>query len=256
MVSKRIPNGTKRIVRREAGYGCCKCGCAIIEYHHLNPKSDKAEDIMALCPSCHDMVTKRAIPPYKQLEYKKNPYNICNGNSKGKLIGNRIKIPFILASHNTIEPFGDMIIVNGECLLGINMNEEGVFDFSLRLYDKRDNLVMEIINNEWISGDYFAWDIEVSYQWIIIRQKARNIILNLDMRDTLELSADLWRNGTNLRIKLIADLWPKESIKNGLIEITNENNDILFSTDSIQGVNFSSGIRFIIDGNGNFGLGF
>ena len=34
-----IPEGVKRKLRQEAYFGCVKCGCPIIEYHHIEPWS-------------------------------------------------------------------------------------------------------------------------------------------------------------------------------------------------------------------------
>lgn len=155
---------------------------------------------MALCPGCHDMATRGAMPISKQLEYKMNPYNIRNGFSKGKLIINKGTIPLIFAGHNTIQKFGDIVVVNGESLLTFNVNDDGVTELSLKLYDENDDLVMEIINNEWVSGDYFAWDIEVSYEWIKIQRENRDIILGIKTHGIIELRADLWWRGYNLQI--------------------------------------------------------
>lgn len=242
MVSKRFSKNTKRQIREEADFGCCRCGCEIIQYHHLDPSSNKAEDGMALCPGCHDMATRGAMPQYKQLEYKKNPYNIIRGYSKGKLIINPGTIPFLFIGHNTIDPFGDIIVVNDESLLGINVNVDGSIELSLKLYDEDDNLVMEILNNEWISGDYFVWDIEVSYQWIRIRRKQREYILQIDTRGIIGIRANLWRSGSNIRLS------PEK------LEVIDPTGNVKFSTKHFQGVHLQI-IGFRIDENGNFGLG-
>ena len=239
MVSKRFSPNTKRKIRREAGYGCCRCGNEIIQYHHLNPKSNKAEDGMALCPCCHDMATRGAMPISEQLEYKRNPYNIKEGHSKGKLIINKGTIPLIFAGHNTIRKFGDIVTVNDESLLTFNVNKDGVTELSLKLYDENNDIIMEIINNEWISGDYFAWDIEVSYEWMIIRRKKQDIILDIKTHGVIELRADLWWRGYNLKIG-------PDAIKG-----INPHGDMpLFLT----GAMFDN-IGFIIDENGGFSLG-
>lgn len=239
MVSKDFSSPTKRQIRKEAGYGCCKCGNEIIEYHHLDPNSDKAEDGMALCPLCHDMATKDAMSPSEQLYYKINPYNINRGYSKGKLIINKGTIPLIYAGHNTVQKFGDIVTVNDESLLTFNVDKEGVTELSLKLYDENNALVMEIINNEWISGDYFAWDIEVSYERIKIRRKKGDIILDIKTHGVIDLRADLWWRGYNLKIG-------PDSIKG----IT-PNGDIRHN---YSGVRFDN-IGFNIDEKGGFSLG-
>lgn len=49
-----MPLPVKRKLRQEAGFGCCKCGRPIIEYHHIIPYSNddphfRVEDMMCLC---------------------------------------------------------------------------------------------------------------------------------------------------------------------------------------------------------------
>jgi len=242
LASKRFSKSTKKQIRQEAGFGCCRCGCEIIQYHHLNPNSNKAKDGMALCPGCHDMATRGAMPKYEQLEYKKNPYNIMQGYSKGRLIINPGTITFLFIGHNTIEPFGEIIVVNGESLLGITFNANGSIELSLKLYDENDNLIMEILNNEWMSGDYFAWDIEVSYQWLKIRRKKREYILQIDTRKMIAITANLWRRGSNIKLS------PEK------LEVINPNGDTQFSTKYFQGVHLEN-IGFVIDKKGNFRLG-
>lgn len=31
----QTPETVKRVLRQEAGFGCCKCGLLIYEYHHI-----------------------------------------------------------------------------------------------------------------------------------------------------------------------------------------------------------------------------
>ncbi|MDO8870759.1 MAG: hypothetical protein Q7V10_08440 [Methanobacteriaceae archaeon] len=242
MVSKKFSASTKRQIRKEAGYGCCRCGSEIIQYHHINPNFNKVEDGMALCPGCHDMATRGAMTLYEQLEFKNNPYNIVHGYSKGKLIINPGTIPFLFIGHNTISPSENIITVNGESLLGININDDGFIALSLKLYNENDDLVMEILDNEWISGDFLAWDIEVSYKWIKIRPKKRKIILDIRIDGIIKIKADLWRRGSNIKLS------PEK------LEIIGNDGNIKFSTDHFCGVLLEN-FGFNINENGEFFLG-
>ena len=80
-----IPEPVKRIVRQDAGFGCCKCGLPIIQYHHIIPRSEDPKDIMPLCPLCHDRATKGAMTKAQQIDYKNRPHNIIKGHVKGLL---------------------------------------------------------------------------------------------------------------------------------------------------------------------------
>ena len=78
-----IPEAMKRKVRQEAYFGCVKCGCPIIEYHHIEPwskvKKHEAKNLVALCPNCHREATVGAYYEERVIEDKKNPINKKTG---------------------------------------------------------------------------------------------------------------------------------------------------------------------------------
>jgi hypothetical protein len=62
-LSRDIPRGIKREVRRRSGFGCVICGCAIFEYEHVDPPFSEAKQhdpsgITLLCGQCHSYVTR------------------------------------------------------------------------------------------------------------------------------------------------------------------------------------------------------
>ena len=77
-------------LRREAGFGCCKCGVPIYQYHHIVPYHEDAPyppaEMMLLCPTRHDQATKGALPEEDQWECKRLPYNVRNGIVEGALV--------------------------------------------------------------------------------------------------------------------------------------------------------------------------
>ena len=83
--SKPIPARTKRLLRRESGYGCNKCGNPIYQYHHIVPQSNDIKDLMLLCPNCHTEATLGAMTVEEQRRFKSNPYNVEKGYSNGFL---------------------------------------------------------------------------------------------------------------------------------------------------------------------------
>ena len=174
------PEYIKRQLRREEAFGCCKCGRPVFQYHHIIPwrkiqKHDPAH-MMILCPNCHDEATKGSMSLKEQRQYKAHPYNVKNGFSKGQLKINDEYCTVVIGT-NTFDCIGTLIEVDEEELVGAKLDENGVLEFSLKLYDELDNLVFEIKNNEWITGDIIPWDIEASYQSLIIRRKIGEITL-------------------------------------------------------------------------------
>jgi len=196
---KPTPLELERAVRQQAGFGCCKCGNAVFQYHHIVERSEKPEEIMTLCPNCHDEATKGAMTKEDQWKYKSQPFNIVNGYAQGQLKVNH-DIPVIHVGTMQLVHNGDIIIVDGEALLSLYV-DNGRLELSAKLYDPNGQLLAEIDRNVWKSDDPFPWDIESSYQWLKIRHKSRAISLDLDLRKfPITLRAELWRNGQNFSL--------------------------------------------------------
>jgi hypothetical protein len=194
-----IPESTKRAVRQAAGFGCCKCGLPIFQYHHILPRSANPDDIMALCPTDHFEATARAMTVEEQRAYQARPFNIEQGYVEGQLKINQTD-PVVLIGTNRFVGQGDKFVVDGESLLSVGI-DAGKLVLSLKMYDPRDILIADIEKNEWISGDPMPWDLESSYQWLRIRHKLGQIGLDIDAREEpIQLKADLWRKGQHFSL--------------------------------------------------------
>lgn len=206
-----IPEPIKRIVRQEAGFGCCKCGQPIIQYHHIVKDSQSPKDIMLLCPfPCHYEATHKVMSKEKQRSYKANPYNIEKGFVEGKLKINQ-KAPVVNIGTNQLIGDGNFILMDGENLLSIEINE-GRLELSMKLYDQKDNLVARIKCNEWISGDPLPLDLESKFQWLRIRRKPRDIALEIDARRyPIDIRAKMWRHGQDFQLN------PDQILFNGVV---------------------------------------
>jgi hypothetical protein len=81
------PLAIERQLRKEAGFGCAKCGHPYIEYHHIIPYAEEyhfqPEDMVALCGNCHPSVTN--LGRDLQYDIKSNPRNVRNGIFRGAL---------------------------------------------------------------------------------------------------------------------------------------------------------------------------
>jgi hypothetical protein len=204
-----IPDPVKRLVRQQAGFGCCKCGLPIIEYHHIVKETTNPEEIMLLCPICHHEATVGAMLQDEQFFHKKNPKNIKEGRVEGNLKINHVA-PAVTLGANQFIGTGALLIVDGESLLSLDVVENRL-EVSMKLYDQNDNLVISIVRNEWTSGDPLPWDLEASFQWLRIKRKVGNISLSIDARKyPMEIVGDLWRKGQNFKLK------PDELLFNGV----------------------------------------
>lgn len=206
-----IPDPTKRLVRQEAGFGCCKCGNPIFEYHHIVRGSKDPRDIMILCPIHHHEATVGAMIEEEQRSHKSAPFNIKSGYVEGKLKVNQ-KLPVVVIGTNQFVGEVDFIMVDQESLFSLKVNS-GRLEISINLCDRNDQLLAYIVNNEWISGDPMPWDIESSFQWLKIRHKLRNIALEIDARKVpIEVYADLWKKGQNFQLN------PHQILFNGIVQ--------------------------------------
>lgn len=196
-VSRRPPAAIARQLRQEAGFGCCKCGNPIIQYHHILSWADEVhfrpEDMMVLCPTCHDMATKGAMPEEVQRELKRNPRNIRDGRVKGilavyqKYCAVRVGSMFLVGE-------GPFLQIDGNDLLELYLGD-GNLELSLKLYSEQSDLLLEIVRNEWILGDPLPWDIKADWQIITIRERKGQVSLTLDARTIpTTLYAQFWYN--------------------------------------------------------------
>jgi hypothetical protein len=207
-----IPSEVKRALRQEAGFGCCKCGNPIYQYHHIVPRSSVLQDLMILCPNCHHEATIGVMSEPEQRTYKNKPFNVGKGYAEGTLKLNQSELVINVGTNQFIGD-GYVVAVDKRPLLSIGIDEDNRITLSVSLYDREDNLLALIEQNEWISGDPFPWDVEFSVNWIRIRKKHRNIILEIDARKfPINIYADLWREKQNFQLS-------RDWIKfNGVIE--------------------------------------
>lgn len=195
----KTPSDVKRKLRQHARFGCCRCGLPIYQYHHIIPYSKeqhfRVEDMMLLCPLCHDMATKGVFTDTQQREMQANPYNAQRGLTGGLLHTNQ-NYCAILAGGVLLVGEGPMIIADGEPLLTLTPGTNGHVSLSVTLYGEDGNLLAEIKDNEWVSGDSTVWDMEADHQKLLIRSAANKVALNLNTKgEPAHLRAKLWRSG-------------------------------------------------------------
>jgi uncharacterized CHY-type Zn-finger protein len=197
--SRPTPGPIARQLRQEAGFGCCKCGHPIFQYHHIIPFNEeehfRPKDMMVLCPNCHDEATQGAMTEKEQRKYKSQPYNMKRGYAKGmlKINDNRLIIEM---GNNYFVDGGSIIRVDGSDIIRLDLSSEGRLELTANLYDEQDNLLVTIVRNEWISGSITPWDIESKYRLLRIRKRKGAVDLTIDVRKTpTYIRANLWSKG-------------------------------------------------------------
>lgn len=198
-----IPAAVRRQLRREAGFGCCLCGSPFIEYHHITPwheaQRHEPADMMVVCPNDHARITAGAVPVAKQRAAKAHPVNIARGLVHGTLGVLQTNLALDISGSTFID-YPTVLRVNSEDLIALRIHEDGYLALSLRLYGPDDDLVCEIVDNEWRAGDHLPWDIEFKHRTLRMNRADRLILLDLDARkDLVTLRGEFWRSGHHFR---------------------------------------------------------
>jgi HNH endonuclease len=196
---KSPPAPVKRALRQEAGFGCCVCGLPVYQYHHITPwhkeEHFRVEDMMLLCPLDHDAATKGALTEEEQRRRKAQPYNLEAGLAEGQLAINQTYLAIAVGGVLLVGD-GPLIAIDDEPLLATTVDEDGVLQLSVSLYDEVDTLLAEISDNEWISGDPLPWDIESDHQKLTIRSGHYKPALRLNATsEPIRIRGKLWKRG-------------------------------------------------------------
>lgn len=207
---RNIGAAIKRIIRKEALFGCAVCGNPIIEYHHIIPfhevRCHEVDNLIALCPTHHYKADRGMIPKAKLYNLKFNPFN-----NKQDVI----KDDFFLGIYDKLEfKLGDtvfirtpsLIVVDNFPLISITKDEFNNAIMDAKFFDKSANLIAEIVQNEWITymSEENIWDIQYTGGRLKINSGKKNIFLELQTNpenNLVNLRANMFYEGTYFDIK-------------------------------------------------------
>jgi hypothetical protein len=139
------------------------------------------------------------MPEGEQRNFKAHPKNIERGFVDGLL---QIKQNYCAADLGSVIVVGEgpFLAIDSEDVLGLYLGEHNL-ELSLKLFSERDELLLKIDRNEWISGDPLAWDIEADWQTLTIRERARKISVAVNGKvKPLEIRGEFWRSGKRVQI--------------------------------------------------------
>ena len=197
------PAELDRELRKEAGYGCCRCGKPFIEYHHIlgyEVTGHAKDQMMVLCPECHYLATVGAIVRDEQYRLKASPFNQERGFALGALFVTAQDL-VVRMGLNWFVGEGVKIAVDTVSMLSIRKASDGAITLSTSLYDRGDRLLLELSDNEWITGDTNMWDMEFKPRWLRLREKRRTVNLIVDARnDRLSVTGVFWKRGFSVTI--------------------------------------------------------
>jgi hypothetical protein len=149
---------------------------------------------LVLCPEHSRLFESGEIDAAAIAEAVTLPFNLAHPAESG-VLGVSSRFP--------VARFKGVIVVNDE--LTVSADEEtllrlrvidGRLIVSVKLYDADDDLQLEIVDNEWVSGEPQEFLIDHSSNKLTITYRAGAPILTIDThRMPLQLTASLTRNG-------------------------------------------------------------
>lgn len=167
-LSRNIGKEVRRQLRKEAGFGCVICGLAIGDYEHIDPEFKDATEhnparMAFLCTQCHAKITRKFLSKEKVWEAKKNPFALQQGRVAHEEFDIGSDWPKISIGTFHMSKCENLIMVNGETVLGISPPEEknGPFRVNARFTDPNGNVLLCIKNNVW-EANIANWDVEAS----------------------------------------------------------------------------------------------
>ncbi len=195
-LSRNIPAEIRRILRKEAGYGCVICGNIIIEYEHIEPEFKDALEhnptrMTVLCPGCHANVTKNLTAKSTVWEAKRNPIVRQLGAATHKL--------FVRTAMGLKTKIGDTIFSNAKSIIEIDdrvilqilppEEKEGPFRINATFFDENNEFVGAIINNE-LKIFFAAFNFENVSNRFCIWSKHSEKLLELAVHPPNEISVE------------------------------------------------------------------
>jgi len=190
MSEKRyIPVDVRRYLRQEASFGCCYCGAAILDYHHIIPWKERhhneVEHMVAVCPTHHRMF--HTMGRDQQYAIKQAPKNKRSGAINGLLWSAAAQPVFVMGTNRYINtpiifdfyglPIIQYRLMNGQYLVSAYIPKS---DFWPEL---------RIIDNDLIANTGNAWDIEFRSNYLKFVRSDKKQYFEIDLRQDEALVA-------------------------------------------------------------------
>lgn len=209
-----ILNGVQRDVRQRCGFGCVICGMPLYEYHHIDedPTNNVASNITLLCDLHHKEATNRLLTreqiananlePYNQTHGVSSPYGLHFQGEEFECVigGNSFSSR---RRDNERSTCAIAISVDDIDIVWFRIDSSGNLFLTATIFDE-NNRPLLIIRENTLMFRTVAWDIEFKGRKLIIREAARKILFEMELRPPREVvieRARLLCNGIEIRVQ-------------------------------------------------------
>jgi hypothetical protein len=208
-----IPDPMKRKVRQRCGFGCVICGLPLYTYEHVlgyaNVKRHVADELTLLCDQHQRERTNKLLPVEHVLRANQAPHNLRKGVSTPYTL--HYDGPDCIADIGTnVISFRDRgyntefiaLAIDEDSLISFRL-DRGNWLLSLNMFDKNDDLMLLITDNELIYST-IPWDIEFVGHNLIIREAQGNILVDIlfELPSRIKIQrGHFLHNGIEIKIK-------------------------------------------------------
>lgn len=206
-MSRDIPEGIKRAVRQRDRFGCVICGLPVYDYEHFIEYSECGEhtvdNIYLACDRHHRGKGKLLSLSYIQ-KCREAPFHATHERTAQETMhfssGDfRIRMGNNYLTVSNHKKAASALTVHGQSLLSFRVNDDGMLELSLKLFDEKDNLLLNIAENEVDLSTSHNWDCTWEGNAIVVRRALGQISLrvsyNVDDRIVWVESAELRHMG-------------------------------------------------------------
>lgn len=188
-LSRNIPAGVRRTLRKEVNYGCPvkSCGSPFLSYHHYNPpwhveKHHNIEGMIALCLHHHKSADNGAFTNEQLDNLKENPFLSNDDILGGEITWKRDNILFDIGG-NYFLGATKIHLKKEEKLVWIEFDEDGHIMINLNIKDKDGNLLFTMRNNDWLISTSLQ-DIESppAMKMVKFRDDDKNVRLSVEYK--------------------------------------------------------------------------
>ncbi len=199
--SRYIKKEEQSKVDKSSNFKCAWCGVNLMERHHIVQYADGgkncSDNLILLCPNCHTLVHQGKIIKQELLERKKKLSGEIDRSSGYLSIINKCKV---IIGGNIFIDTPNIINYNGENIIRMKVENNNLY-ISLRLYNKKRNLICWVEDNKWWVENEEIFDFTYTKSTFKVEYD-KDISINISIvpeTDTIEISGNIYMNGYLLK---------------------------------------------------------
>jgi hypothetical protein len=233
-----IPLQIQKQLQKEAFYGCALCGCPIVEYAQLIPRSDSRtfipENMVCLCPFHHLQKTNGDKLSETSLRYAKdNPYNKTHENDSYVIQSQDLPVRVGMCKFvNTSR----ILVINDFDIISVRRENGKYLLLDINFFDKLNNLIAIVSDNRWTAHKSSDWAISYRSGSLTIQNQPRKIMFEAK----IEIDSD--NKESYVRIKTDGMYYNGTPIKITENEILIDNNEAAIDLKGTVLKNYETGI--------------